>query len=349
MMIKIYNEEKLSTSDRNNLSPSMYGLPDERKFPLNDSNHIRSAIAFFSHCDNSKKKELAKRIIKAAKIHNITISKDSEVYKALYEAYNDTNNYNVILEDTPKPVDADTTDDEDSTTQNTPNNTVDADTTDDEDSTTQNTPNNTVDADTTDDEDSTTQNTPNNTVSSINNTNNTVRSDTSNDNNQSDFGNGSPEQPMDTDDDIQDSDVGDDSELIDNDRMDTSADSQDNSDDQLSQTNSDIQNLQQAVFSNLTEEQIRIKTNNQKQQYIDLFNDISDILKRILVINKNNNNAELFNYIADSFSDLRKMIKDALTDSFNTRSFVENQIILERFIAIYTILFQLIKKSIKAK
>ena len=329
MMIKIYNEEKLSTSDRNNLSPSMYGLPDERKFPLNDSNHIRSAIAFFSHCDNSKKKELAKRIIKAAKIHNITISKDSEVYKALYEAYNDTNNYNVILEDTPKPVDADTTDDEDSTTQNTPNNTVDADTTDDEDSTT--------------------QNTPNNTVSSINNTNNTVRSDTSNDNNQSDFGNGSPEQPMDTDDDIQDSDVGDDSELIDNDRMDTSADSQDNSDDQLSQTNSDIQNLQQAVFSNLTEEQIRIKTNNQKQQYIDLFNDISDILKRILVINKNNNNAELFNYIADSFSDLRKMIKDALTDSFNTRSFVENQIILERFIAIYTILFQLIKKSIKAK
>ena len=327
MMIKIYNEEKLSISDRNNLSPSMYGLPDERKFPLNDSNHIRSAIAFFSHCDNSKKKELAKRIIKAAKIHNITISKDSEVYKALYETYNDTNSYNVILEDNPKPVDADTTDDEeDNTTQNTPNNTVDADTTDDE-------------------EDNTTQNTPNNTVSNNNNTNNTVRSDTSNDNNQSDFGNGSPEQPMDTDDGMQDSDVGDDSEPIDNDQMDTSVtDSQNNSDDQLSQANSDIQNLQQAVFSNLTEEQIRIKTNNQKQQYIDLFNDISDILKRILVINKNNNNAELFNYITDSFSDLRKMIKDALTDSFNTRSFIENQIILERFIAIYTILFQLIKK-----
>ena len=333
MMIKIYNEEKLSTSDRNNLSLSMYGLPDERKFPLNDSNHIRSAIAFFNYCDNSKKKELAKRIIKAAKIHNITISKDSEVYKALYEAYNGTNNYNVILEDTPKPVDADTTDDgEDNTTQNTPNNTVDADTTDDG-------------------EDNTTQNTPNNTVSNNNNTNNTVRSDTSNDNNQNDFGNGSPEQPIDTDDDIQDSDVGDDSELIDNDQMDTSAtDLENNSDNRLSQANSDIQNLQQAVFSNLTEEQIRIKTNNQKQQYIDLFNDISDILKRILVINKNNNNVELFNYITDSFSDLRKMIKDALTDSFNTRSFVENQIILERFIAIYTILFQLIKKiSIKAK
>ena len=306
MMIKIYNEEKLSISDRNNLSPSMYGLPDERKFPLNDSNHIRSAIAFFSHCDNGKKKELAKRIIKAAKIYNITISKDSEVYKALYETYNDTNGYNIILEDNPKPVDADTTDDE---------------------------------------EDNTTQNTPNNTVSNNNNTNNTVRSDTSNDNNQSDFGNGSPEQPMDTDDGMQDSDVGDDSEPIDNDQMDTSVtDSQNNSDDQLSQANSDIQNLQQAVFSNLTEEQIRIKTNNQKQQYIDLFNDISDILKRILVINKNNNNAELFNYITDSFSDLRKMIKDALTDSFNTRSFIENQIILERFIAIYTILFQLIKK-----
>ena len=111
-----------------------------------------------------------------------------------------------------------------------------------------------------------------------------------------------------------------------------------------SQANSEIQGLQQDVFSNLTQDQLRIKTNNQKQQFIDLFNDITDILERLSVINKDSNIVDTLNYVNDSLSDLREMIKDSLTDSFNTRSFVENQIILERFITIYTMLIKILEK-----
>ena len=56
MMINIYNEEKLSTKDRKELPASIYGLPSEKKYPLNDANHVRSAMAYFNHCDKNKKK-----------------------------------------------------------------------------------------------------------------------------------------------------------------------------------------------------------------------------------------------------------------------------------------------------
>ena len=95
----IYNEEKLSTNDRNELPASMYGLPSEKKYPLNDANHVRSAMAYFSHCDKDKKKELARNIMKAAKKHGVKVSQDSEVYKTLHESfYEASNNLTVVLE-----------------------------------------------------------------------------------------------------------------------------------------------------------------------------------------------------------------------------------------------------------
>ena len=88
-MINIYNEEKLSTKDRKELPASIYGLPSEKKYPLNDANHVRSAMAYFNHCDKNKKKELARNIMKAAKKFNVEVSEDSEVYKTLNESYYD--------------------------------------------------------------------------------------------------------------------------------------------------------------------------------------------------------------------------------------------------------------------
>ena len=80
------------------------------------------------------------------------------------------------------------------------------------------------------------------------------------------------------------------------------------------------------------------------QSFGELFNDITDILERLSVVNKDSNIVDTLNYVNDSLSDLREMIKDSLTDSFNTRSFVENQIILERFITIYTMLIKILEK-----
>lgn len=74
-------ESKLTTKQRDKLPSSAYGLPEERKYPLTDANHVRSAIRFFSSCPDEKKHMLAVRICRAAKKFNVEIAKDSAVYK----------------------------------------------------------------------------------------------------------------------------------------------------------------------------------------------------------------------------------------------------------------------------
>ena len=60
-------EEVLSTKDRNKLKKATFGLPEERKYPLNDARHVISAITYFNKCDPEDEKELAININKAIK------------------------------------------------------------------------------------------------------------------------------------------------------------------------------------------------------------------------------------------------------------------------------------------
>lgn len=40
-------EKKLTAKERNKLKDSDFGIPDERKFPLHDEAHVKSAMALF--------------------------------------------------------------------------------------------------------------------------------------------------------------------------------------------------------------------------------------------------------------------------------------------------------------
>ena len=79
----ILTEKKLSTKDRNKLDDSMYGLPSERKYPLNDEAHVRKAIQFFKHCKPTMRNELAKNINRRISELNmdVSVSKDNPYSK----------------------------------------------------------------------------------------------------------------------------------------------------------------------------------------------------------------------------------------------------------------------------
>ena len=78
---RIIMEAELSTEERNDLKASQFGLPEERKFPLTDANHVRSAISYFHTCPEDKKAQLAKRIKSAAKKFGVEISPNSPITK----------------------------------------------------------------------------------------------------------------------------------------------------------------------------------------------------------------------------------------------------------------------------
>ena len=81
----IVNEGK-----RSDLPDSSFGIPEDRKFPLDTEKHVRSAIRLFGHAEESKKKSLAKKIANKAKEYNIEIPETTQVYKYLHENCNTT-------------------------------------------------------------------------------------------------------------------------------------------------------------------------------------------------------------------------------------------------------------------
>ena len=78
---RIIMEAELSAKERNDLKASQFGLPEERKFPLTDAKHVRSAISYFHTCPEDKKDQLAKRIKSAAKKFGVEISPNSPIAK----------------------------------------------------------------------------------------------------------------------------------------------------------------------------------------------------------------------------------------------------------------------------
>jgi len=81
--INIIEEKALKAKDRKALPDSVFGLPEDRKYPMPDEEHVRKAIQFFGYCPKNKKKELAKNINKMAKKYKmkLNINKNSPFYK----------------------------------------------------------------------------------------------------------------------------------------------------------------------------------------------------------------------------------------------------------------------------
>ena len=78
-------ENYLTETARRNIPNSEFGLPEDRKYPLNTEAHVKSAIRLFGHCPENKKAELSQRIRLAAKKYDIKIKEDSVLGKYLSE------------------------------------------------------------------------------------------------------------------------------------------------------------------------------------------------------------------------------------------------------------------------
>lgn len=72
---------EMTKKERDVIPESKFGLEEERKYPLDSAEHVRSAIKLFGHCPENRKHHLAKRIMAAAKKHGVEVKETTEVYK----------------------------------------------------------------------------------------------------------------------------------------------------------------------------------------------------------------------------------------------------------------------------
>lgn len=69
---RLLDESALTYSERERLLPSQFGVPNKRKYPMPDEEHVRLAIRLFNSCDPDDEKELADAIISRIKKFGIT-------------------------------------------------------------------------------------------------------------------------------------------------------------------------------------------------------------------------------------------------------------------------------------
>jgi hypothetical protein len=81
---------ELTTTQRDRLPDSAFAYIDrdgERHLPINDADHVRNAIARFDQTDfqsRTAKEEARKRILAAAKRHDIEVADDSNVSRPVH-------------------------------------------------------------------------------------------------------------------------------------------------------------------------------------------------------------------------------------------------------------------------
>lgn len=83
-LINQITEAALSSKERKALDDSVFGIPELRKYPLNDKDHVKSAIRFFNKVDNEHEKELAENIINAMDEYGIpysSVGENNRLYK----------------------------------------------------------------------------------------------------------------------------------------------------------------------------------------------------------------------------------------------------------------------------
>ena len=81
---KLIFEADLSYFERQRLLPSDFGVPNKRKYPIHDEEHVRLAVKMFNHCDPDDEEELAAAIIKRMKkfgIDDIKVSASNRFKK----------------------------------------------------------------------------------------------------------------------------------------------------------------------------------------------------------------------------------------------------------------------------
>lgn len=114
---------------------------------------------------------------------------------------------------------------------------------------------------------------------------------------------------------------------------DSEGENNENSEEGSDENGYDINKIEEELFSSLTPEQIAIKNHELKNQFIELYSIIGSTLVRINDISKTNENINVLKFITEKLLELREMIDFNITTAYQTRTYIENNIIYQQCIA----------------
>ena len=111
----------------------------------------------------------------------------------------------------------------------------------------------------------------------------------------------------------------------------------------------EIKELEDSLFQHLKPDQIKSAKINLKGQFVDLYETIDKTIERLDKIDRTSSDISSINFVVKKLFEIRTLLKEALIKNFDNKSYVENQIILQRHMAIFNALTNILGELGKTK
>lgn len=111
----------------------------------------------------------------------------------------------------------------------------------------------------------------------------------------------------------------------------------------------EIKKTEEEMFSNLSQDQLDIKHKELKNKYLDMYDMTNDIIDRIGMVTIEEDITFAIDYVSTTLSNLREMVVDYINDVYQTKSYTENLINYNRFLAILSGINKILDEILKTK
>ena len=106
--------------------------------------------------------------------------------------------------------------------------------------------------------------------------------------------------------------------------------------------------MEKNLFSDLSPAQMAIKSTELIKNYVDLYETLNNIFANINKITKTYNNSRLLDFISDKVVELRDRVNYIITDTYLTRTYVENLVVYTQCLSILHQISTMLKNVNKA-
>ena len=129
-------------------------------------------------------------------------------------------------------------------------------------------------------------------------------------------------------------DTGDDDEYNMDDEEEGGTDTGDDLGNDEAESGDNIKDLENKIFDQLTPEQKKIKTEELKNRFVELYDRCNGIIDRINSANKSTEDAKVFEFINNTLFSLKNTCKDYIDRTFDTKSYIENNITFQKCLVV---------------
>lgn len=108
-----------------------------------------------------------------------------------------------------------------------------------------------------------------------------------------------------------------------------------------------LKDIEAKLFSELSPEQLQIKDNELKIQYINLYEDIEKTEQRVNRIVKTENNEDVVAFISKKLDDLKDLVHRILTETYQTQTWLQNMLTYQHCLSIFAGIGELLRNLSK--